>query len=90
MINVAFIKNNIAMDILVFDETKDNTDLIASIIEANRYDTAIELDKPETPRYSTWDGKKFIDTHPKVLGELGVIKYVEIEGDNQIHEPAGE
>jgi hypothetical protein len=88
MINVAFIKNNIAMDILVFDETKDNAELIASLVQANGYDTAIALDNPLTPRYSTWDGKKFVDTHPKVLHELGVRYYV--EGDNQIHEPAGE
>jgi CheY-like chemotaxis protein len=88
MINVAFIKNNIAMDILVFDDTKDNTELIASLVESNGYDTAIELDNLDTPRYSTWDGKKFIATYQKVLGELGVINYV--EGDNQIHEPTGE
>lgn len=85
--NIAFIKNNIAMDILVFDETQDNTEIIDTIIQQNGYDTAIELENPDTPRYSTWDGKKFIATDQKVLGELGVINYV--EGNDQIHEPTG-
>jgi CheY-like chemotaxis protein len=88
MINVAFIKNNIAMDILVFDETKDNTELIASLVEANGYDTAVELENNEVQRYSTWDGKTFTYPTVEVLGELGVINYV--EGNNQIHEPTGE
>jgi len=87
MINVAFIKNNIALDILVFDDSRDNTDLYASIIAANGYDTAIELDNNEVQRYSTWDGKTFTLPTNKVLAELGVIDYV--EGDNQIHEQTG-
>ena len=88
MINVAFIKNNIAMDILVFDETKDNTELIASLVEANGYDTAVELENNNVQRYSSWDGKKFADPTPQVLTELGVINHV--EGNDQIHEPTGE
>lgn len=80
MKNIAFIKNNIAMNIFVFDETQDNTALVESIVKDNGYDFAIELDDPSTPRYSTWDGVQFIATPHKTLYELGVIPiYVEEE-----------
>jgi hypothetical protein len=75
MINVAFLKNNIAMDILIFDEANDNEALIASIVTDKGYDSSIECD-PNTSRYSTWNGVEFTETPQEILGELGVINYV--------------
>jgi hypothetical protein len=75
MTNVAFIKNNIVMDILLFDEANDNEALIASIVTDKGYDSSMECN-PNTPRYSTWNGVEFTETPQETLGELGVINYV--------------
>lgn len=76
MIHVAFIKNNIVMDILLFSEENDNTELIASIITNKGYDSSVQC-SAETPNHSTWNGVEFTETSLQILHELGVRDYVE-------------
>lgn len=83
----AFIKNNFAMNILVFDENNpDNQFIIDTIVADQGYDTAVELTDPSTPRYSSWDGEKFTPPTPQQLFELGVFG----GPINEVHEHTGE
>lgn len=83
----AFIKNNFAMNILVFDKNNpDNQSIISQIIADQGYDTAVELTDPLTPRYSSWDGEKFTPPTQQQLFELGVIS----APIDEVHEHTGE